>query len=123
MAGYKAETTVKRCPMHDPVCAGKVAEHMAALTPQPYTVDDAAADLERTCGRFTRGAHAGGLRGWASILVCTRGGWVRTGQSYGPGESQGYVARPGQVLGVAVTAYDGQVYCGAGDYHLMVGGR
>lgn len=99
----RARTTLKRCPLFDPACAAAVAQHVGAFYPQPF---DAAALLETQCGRYTRGVHAGQLRGWAEVEVVTEGGWKRSG----PGERNGRVVRPGQVLSVRVTAYDGRPY-------------
>jgi hypothetical protein len=152
--------------MHDPACAAKVAEHIAArytqaatpcdcnplgrrlaaveaqaarwldlpegpsaerealradmvataqavleCTPecasrQPARPFDAMALLEERCGRYTRGAHKGQLRGWAHIEVVVEGGWQRMG----PGEGNGRVAYPGTILGIAIVDFNGRAY-------------
>lgn len=93
-----ASVVIKRCPMHDDTCAARVAEQIAARMVQPFTPADALKLIEEKCGRFTRGAHKGRLRGWASIEVVTEGGWKR----HGPGERHGGVVYPGTVLGISI---------------------
>lgn len=103
-----ASLATKSCPMHDPVCAAKVAEHVARFYSPGF---DAAALLEERCGRFQRGAHAGQLRGWAKITICTEGGWLR----HGSGERNGRVVYPGTVLGVEISDFNGKVYLAVGE--------
>jgi hypothetical protein len=99
-----ASTVTKRCPMSDPICAAKVAEHISAFYPQPF---DAPALIEQRCGRFVRGAKKGLLRGWANIEVVTEGGWKR----HGPGEGNGRVVRPGQILSINIgDDFSGKTY-------------
>lgn len=99
----RASTTFKRCPMSDPACAAKVAEHVAQFYAPPF---DAVAFIERQCGRYTRGKSVGQLRGWAEIEVVTEGGWKKTA----PGEGNGFVARPGQVLSIRISDFSGKLY-------------
>jgi hypothetical protein len=107
MAGIqRAIVTTKRCPMSDDVCAAKVIEHLSNLG-----VPNAAQVVEEKCGRFKSGKTPGKLRGWASIAVCTEGGWKRNG----PGEGNGRVVYPGTILGVAITDFYGKAYVEAGE--------
>jgi hypothetical protein len=99
----RASTILKKCPMNDDACAAKVIEHVASFYAPPF---DAAALVEKQCGRFSRGKYAGKLRGWASIEVVAVGGWKR----YGFGEGNGRVVRPGMVLGITITDYNGKVF-------------
>jgi hypothetical protein len=102
-----ATITVKRCPMADPACAAKVAEHIATFYCQPFTAEQALALIEERCGRFVRGPKKGLLRGWAAIEVVTEGGWRR----HGPGEGNGRVVRPGQILGITIgDDFSGKTY-------------
>jgi len=103
----RAATVTKTCPMHEPACAAKVAEHISAFYGPGF---DVAAPLERACGRFVRGAHKGELRGWASIEVVTEGGWKK----HGPGYRNGNVVRPNTVLGVRITDFTGKTYLEVG---------
>jgi hypothetical protein len=98
-----ATVETKRCPMSDDGCAARVIEHLTAKY-APGT--DVAAIVEKACGRFSRGKHPGKLRGWASIEVCTEGGWRRLG----PGERNGYVMRPGTIGRVAIEDFNGRPY-------------
>jgi hypothetical protein len=102
-----ASTTGKRVPMFDDVAAYKVAEHIAAFYPQPFTVAEALALIEARCGRYIRGAHKGQLRGWATLEVVREGGWKR----YGPGEGNGRVVRPGRILSISIgDDFSGKTY-------------
>lgn len=163
-----ASTETKRCPMSDPICAAKVAEHLAAMYPatpracdcpandtsltgwlerhnltaaqieellaiwtpeqkaqitRTMTIEhtptcasntsdpiDAMEMIEKACGRYTRGKHAGQLRGWASITIVTVGGWMK----YGPGERNGRVFYPGTIKGIEITDYNGKPYISVG---------
>lgn len=109
-----ANTRVSKCPMFDDACAQRVAaliqerytrafETGATSEEKPF---DAMALIEEHCGRYVRGAHKGQLRGWAEIEVCTEGGWRRLG----PGHGHGYVLRPGQLVSIRITAFDGTCY-------------
>lgn len=93
-----ASFEVKRCPMFDPICAAKVAEHIAHFQVQPFSPAAAMALIEQKCGRYVRGKHKGELRGWATIKRCTVGGWMR----YGPGECNGRVVYPGTLMSVSI---------------------
>jgi hypothetical protein len=63
--------------------------------------------VETQCGRFVRGAKKGLLRGWASIEVVTEGGWKKSG----PGERNGRVVRPGQILSINIgDDFSGKTY-------------
>ncbi len=66
----------------------------------------AAALVEEKCGRYTRGQHAGKLRGWAEIEVVVEGGW----RKYGPGERNGRVVRPGTILKIEIRPFAGAPY-------------
>jgi hypothetical protein len=102
-----ANTVTKRCPMADPACAAKVAEHIAQFYCQPFTQADALALIEQQCGRFVRGPKKGLLRGWASIEIVTEGGWKR----HGPGERNGGVVYPGRVLSISIgDDFSGKTY-------------
>jgi hypothetical protein len=97
--------TVKSCPMFDPNCAAKIAEHVVHFRVQPFTKDEALALIEKCCGRYSRGKHVGQLRGWAEVHVCTEGGWWRLG----PGERNGRVLYPGMLIAVVIRDYNGKV--------------
>lgn len=96
-----ASTSTRRVPMHDPACAAKVIEHVSRMTG-----GDSTAYVEEKCGRYTRGAHKGALRGWASITVVEVGGWKKNG----PGEGNGRVVRPGTVLSVVIADFNGREF-------------
>ena len=96
---------VKRCPMFDDDCAARVTKHIASL----YS-GDAAALVQLSCGRYTRGKHVGKLRGWASLDVVTEGGWQRIG----PGERNGRVVYPGTLLAVRIDDFNGKPYLEVG---------
>ena len=102
-----AQTAVKRVPMYDATCAAKVIEHISTFYPQPF---DAAALVEAQCGRFTRGAHKGQLRGWATITVVAEGGWKKNGPGYGNGR----VVYPGTVLSISIEDFNGKPYLQVG---------
>lgn len=108
MAVQRARIEVKRCPMSDDKCAATVIEHIA-LFYSPGSVDVVAL-VEETCGRYTRGKHVGKLRGWANLTVCTVGGW----KTFGPGERNGGVIRPGTILAISITDFDGKPYIEVG---------
>lgn len=101
--GQYASTEIKRCPMHDDTCAAKIIEHISNMYPPPF---DAAQLVEERCGRFTRGAHVGKLRGWAAIEIVTVGGWKK----HGPGYLNGRVVRPGQILSIRIEDFNGKTY-------------
>jgi len=101
MAVQYASIQSKTCPMFDPACAAKVAEHISRFRCQPFSSEDAMVLVESACGRYVRGKHKGQLRGWAEIRVCTVGGWWR---------EQSRVLLPGMVILVAVRDYSGKVY-------------
>jgi hypothetical protein len=105
MSGVQyAKFTGKRAPMFDAACAARVVEQVARFYAPGF---DAAALVEAACGRYTRGKHKGALRGWATVTVCTEGGWRR----HGPGERNGGVCYPGTVVGVSISDdYSGKVY-------------
>jgi hypothetical protein len=94
----RAITVTKRCPMSDDACAARVTEHVQQLSP----CVDAAALVEQSCGRYTRGKHKGKLRGWASVEVVTSGGWKRTGYE------EGRVVYPGAILSVRIDDFNGK---------------
>jgi hypothetical protein len=137
----RATVTERKVPMHDPACAARVIEQIAAKYPVAYgacdcgahqrmierilndKIDavlehtpecatqtripfDAAALVEKACGRFVRGAHAGQLRGWATLEVVTEGGWQRTAEAFRGGR----VVRPGQILGITISDFTGKPY-------------
>lgn len=106
-----ADTKTSKCPMFDEACARRVAglisERYQTTAADPF---DGMALIEEKCGRFVRGAHKGQLRGWAEIEICTEGGWRRLG----PGQGNGRVLRPGQLVGVRITAFDGTCYLAVG---------
>ena len=81
-------------------------EHTSECASNVATPFDAAVLIEEKCGRFTRGAHAGKLRGWAEIEVAVEGGWKK----YGPGERNGRVVRPGTVLSIRIIDYNRRPY-------------
>ncbi len=89
--------------MSDDACAARVIAHIATLYPQPF---DAAALVEERCGRYRRGKHTGKLRGWASLEVVTVGGWKKDAPGYGHGR----VVRPGQLLSVRISDFNGKSY-------------
>jgi len=89
--------------MHDEACAARVIEHVGSFYCQPF---DAAKLVEERCGRYVRGKHAGKLRGWASLEVVTVGGWKKDAPGYGSGR----VVRPGQLLSVRITDFNGKTY-------------
>jgi hypothetical protein len=97
--------------MSEDICAAKIAEHVARFYCQPFTAEDAMALLEKQCGRFVRGKSVGKLRGWATITICTHGGWKRNGY----GEGNGRVCLPGSILGVVITDFNGKVFLSVGD--------
>src|SRR5262245_41870183 len=97
----RAIVVTKRCPMADDQCASTVIRHIGDKYPQPF---DAAALVEQRCGRYVRGTHAGKLRGWASIEVCTVGGWRRDGYE------TGRVMRPGEIGRIEITDFNGKKY-------------
>ncbi len=99
-----ASFETKRCPMSDDICAAKVIEHIASLSVQPFTVADAFDLVESKCGRFTRGKTPGALRGWASITICTVGGWMRRGYD------AGHVVYPGTLVSVRISDYNDKIY-------------
>jgi len=102
-----ANTQTKKVPMFDDAAAYRVAEHITAFYPQPFTVAQALALIETQCGRYTRGAHKGQLRGWASITVCTEGGWQR----HGTGPRGGGVVYPGRILSISIgDDFSGKTY-------------
>ena len=72
---------------------------------------DAVALIEERCGRFVRGPKKGQLRGWAAIEVVTEGGWKKSG----PGERNGHVVRPGQILSISIgDDFSGKTYLEVG---------
>lgn len=99
----RASTQIKRVPMFDEAVAAKVAEHVAFFYGPGF---DAVGLIEKQCGRYTRGAHKGALRGWAEIEVVVVGGWKKTA----PGEGNGFVAYPGRVLSVRISDFNGKPY-------------
>jgi len=109
-----AKITHKRCPMSDETCAAKVIEHISKF----YTRNAAgeltiniAEIVENSCGRYVKGKNKGKLRGWATISVCTEGGWKKEG----PGEGNGGVIYPGTVLGISIgDDFSGKVYFSVG---------
>lgn len=110
---YASVTLEKMGPMYDDGVAARVIERISAFYPQGHSLVegevkpfDAAALVEARCGRYVRGAHKGKLRGWASIECVRIGGWKKTA----PGEGNGRVVRPGQVLGLTISAFDGRPY-------------
>ena len=103
----RAVIQTKRAPMFDDAVAAKVAEHIAFLSTQPFTVADAEALIEKHCGRYSRGKHAGKLRGWAEISMVVEGGWKKDG----PGYMNGHVERPGRITKVRIVDnFAGRVY-------------
>lgn len=88
------------------VPTGLAIEHTATCGSHREIPFDAAALVESKCGRFTRGAHAGQLRGWASIEVTTAGGWKKSG----PGERNGRVIYPGTILAIRIEGFVGKTY-------------
>src|SRR5436190_3689548 len=98
-----ASFETKRCPMSDDICAAKVIEHIANLSTQPFTIADAFDLVESKCGRFTRGKTPGALRGWASITICTVGGWTRK-------DGYGHVVYPGTLVRVRISDYNDKTY-------------
>lgn len=80
----------------------KKAAEMPAFDPQAA----ATKLVEERCGRYQRGAHAGQLRGWAEIDVCTEGGWKKNG----PGERNGRVVYPGTVVHIRINDFNGNAY-------------
>jgi hypothetical protein len=107
-----AQTTTKRVPMFDPAVAAKVAEHVSGFYCQALAADgtpipfDGMALIEEKCGRYTRGAHKGQLRGWAEITIVERGGWKKDA----PGYLNGHVERPGQIRSIRITDFTGRCY-------------
>lgn len=98
-----ASTAVRRAPMHDPQVAARIIAQISGFYPQPF---DATTLVEERCGRYVRGAHQGQLRGWAQVEVVTEGGWKK----HSPGERNGRVVRPGQVLSVVISDFNGKPY-------------
>ena len=125
-----ASTVFKKAPMYDPAVAARVAEQISAFycsacmpcscgqqqhgfectdtcTSRTPATFDAMPMLNEKCGRFVRGPHKGQLRGWVTIEVVTEGGWKR----HGPGERNGDVVRPGQVLSISIgDVFSGKTY-------------
>lgn len=102
-----ATIATKRCPMFDPACVAVVARHIAALRVQPFSEADALSLIEKSCGRYVRGKHKGLIRGWASIQICTEGGWKR----HGPAEGNGRVVYPGTLISVSIgDDFSGKTY-------------
>ena len=82
-------------------------QHHATCASHTVETVDAMKLIEEKCGRYTRGQHKGQLRGWAEMAVVTEGGWKK----YGPGERNGRVVRPGQVLGIKIgDSFSGKTY-------------
>lgn len=111
-----ATITTKRCPLFDDACAEKVVGLVAAFYPPAADgMPDrnfAAQLIAERCGRYVRGKNVGKLRGWASIRICTEGGWKR----HGPGERNGRVIYPGVILGVSIgDDFSGKTYLEVGD--------
>lgn len=102
-----ARIETKQCPMFEDACAARVAEWVGGFYCQPF---DAVSLVEKQCGRYVRGKHAGKLRGWATIRVVTEGGWLKLG----PGQGHGRVVRPGTVLSVTIADFNGKQYLTAG---------
>ncbi len=103
----RASIQTRTVPMFDDVAARTVAGHLAKMMVQPFTVEQALALIEEKCGRYVRGKHEGQLRGWASISLCTEGGWKR----HGPGERNGRVVYPGQIVGISIgDDFSGKTY-------------
>lgn len=84
-------------PMYDNAVAAKVAEYAMLVG-----VAEPVAYIEERCGRYTRGAHAGYLKGWATFEVCREGGWSRRFSAFGG------VVRPGTLAGITVTDFHGR---------------
>jgi hypothetical protein len=85
------------------------AARRAALGPKPSLAPipfDGMALIEEKCGRYTRGAHKGQLRGWAEITIVERGGWKKDA----PGYLNGHVERPGQIRSIRITDFTGRCY-------------
>ena len=103
MSTTRARMVVKRCPMFDPACAAKVVEHVTAkFVAAGVEPPDVAAQLEAACGRYSRGAHKGQLRGWAAIETCVSGGWRANDNG------SGGVVYPGTIGQIVVEAFDGK---------------
>lgn len=105
----KAHVMVHRAPMHDDLVVAKVCEHIAHLSVRNGNGElsfDPMQLLEDRCGRLTRGAHKGKLRGWVHIKVVSRGGWLKKG----PGYMNGRVVRPDQVIGFGIYDFHGKPY-------------
>lgn len=105
-AGKRLCERVLSKPHQELTSADLELEHTAVCDSRRAIPFNAAALVEEKCGRFVRGQHAGKLRGWAHIEVVTEGGWKK----YGPGERNGRVVRPGQVLGIKIVAFGGKTY-------------
>jgi len=107
----RAVIETKEAPMFDANVAARVAEHVASFMVQPFSVADALALIEKQCGRYTRGAHKGHLRGWAAVSRVVEGGWKKDG----PGEGNGHVEYPGRVTGVVIAdRFSGKQYLAVG---------
>lgn len=100
----------KSCPMAQPVCAERVAEHIASFMVQPFTKEQAMEMIEKECGRYVKGKNKGALRGWAHITLCVEGGW----KYEGPGERNGFVAYPGKIYGITISDFNGNPYISVG---------
>jgi len=104
-----AQTGTKRGPMHDAAIVAQVTRMLStiaqgAVPTHLATPVDVAALIEAKCGRYTRGAHKGAPRGWATWTFVVKGGWLKDG----PGHLNGHVVRPGQVIDVVVTDFGGK---------------
>lgn len=97
-----AKTEVHRCPMAEQVCAETVARHVAEL--KNLDVETATSEIETACGRYSRGAHKGQLRGWAVVTVVREGGWNR---------AVGGVLYPGTVVSVTISDFNNRPYYSA----------
>jgi hypothetical protein len=107
LEAYRATRTPEDVKEYEDIFRKAIEESRQALGPRPEPVAfDAMALIEERCGRFVRGAHVGKLRGWANIEVCTEGGW----QKLGPGQGNGRVLRPGQIVGLSITDFNGKAY-------------
>lgn len=108
MGAPRAQLGFKRGPMYDPRIYAEVVamvENSCTRTGSGQLTVDIPSLIEKRCGRFSRGKHAGELRGWASWQIVTGGGWLKDG----PGYMNGHVVRPGQAFGLQITDFSGKV--------------
>jgi hypothetical protein len=89
--------------MYDDKVAARIIEQ---ITEFYVPGNDVAAIIEKACGRYVRGKHKGKLRGWATVVFCTEGGWKKDG----PGYHNGRVYYPGTVVRITISDYSGKTY-------------